>query len=99
MHAAASLSLSVGIGARGDISNALSPACLFSLFVVYCQSLGDIFMTNKTLHDTISVYIPQTKVQQQPVERLIKLAKERDRSVNHLVVKAILQYLEKEEAK
>jgi len=51
------------------------------------------------LSDKLSIYIPQTKVQQQPVERLIKLAKKRDRSVNYLVVEAILQYLEKEEAK
>ena len=54
-------------------------------------------MSNKTLHDTISVYIPRTKVEKQPVGRLIRLAKKRDRSVNYLVVEAILQYLEKEE--
>ena len=51
------------------------------------------------LSDKLSIYIPQTKVQQQPVERLIKLAKKRDRSVNYLVVEAILQYLNHEERK
>jgi predicted transcriptional regulator len=32
-----------------------------------------------------------------PVERLIALGEKRDRSVNHLAVEAILQYLEREE--
>jgi len=49
------------------------------------------------LSDKLSIYIPQTKVQQQPVERLIRVAKKRDRSVNYLVVEAILQFLEREE--
>jgi len=48
---------------------------------------------------TISIYFPQAKLQQQPVERLIRLARKRDRSVNYLVVEAILQHLEKEESK
>ena len=49
------------------------------------------------LSDKLSIYIPQTKVQQQPVERLIRVAKKRDRSVNYLVFEAILQFLEREE--
>jgi predicted transcriptional regulator len=38
-------------------------------------------------------------MKERPVERLIKLAEGRDRSVNYLVVEAILQYLEKEEGR
>jgi predicted transcriptional regulator len=32
-----------------------------------------------------------------PVERLVKLGEKLDRSVNYLVVEAILQYLDREE--
>jgi hypothetical protein len=45
----------------------------------------------------LSIYIPQSKMKQRPVERLIELGKQRDRSVNYLVVEAILQYLDREE--
>ena len=41
--------------------------------------------------------IPQSKMAERPVERLIKLSEKKDRSVNYLVVEAILQYLEREE--
>jgi predicted transcriptional regulator len=34
-----------------------------------------------------------------PVERLVELAEKKDRSVNYLVVEAILQYLKQEEKK
>lgn len=54
-------------------------------------------MTQKELLDKMSIYVPQTKIDQKPVERLIKLGKKRDRSVNYLVVEAILQYLDREE--
>lgn len=33
------------------------------------------------------------------MERLTKLAKSRDRSMNYLIVEAILQYLDREESK
>ena len=49
--------------------------------------------------DKLSIYIPQSKMVQKPVERLSKLGAERDRSLNCLVVEAILQYLEHEEGK
>lgn len=49
------------------------------------------------MRDKLSIYIPQDKLQEKPIERLMKLAKERDRSVNYLVVQAILEYLEREE--
>jgi predicted transcriptional regulator len=51
----------------------------------------------KSITDKLSIYIPQTKMDQKPVERLIKLGNKKDRSVNYLVVEAILQYLEREE--
>lgn len=56
-------------------------------------------MTRKELTDKLSIYIPQGKVQRKPVERLIRLGKKKDRSVNYLVVEAILEYLDKEEAR
>jgi len=49
--------------------------------------------------DKLSIYIPQSKRAQRPVERLLKLGEKLDRSVNYLVVEAILQYLDREEKK
>ena len=54
-------------------------------------------MTSKTVLDKLSIYIPQTKLDEQPVQRLVELAKRKDRSVNYLVVHAILEYLAREE--
>ena len=54
-------------------------------------------MARKELTDKISIYVPQSKIRQMPVERLIKLGERRDRSVNYLVVQAIIEYLDKEE--
>ncbi|MFC2079173.1 hypothetical protein ACFLSZ_04260 [Candidatus Bipolaricaulota bacterium] len=54
-------------------------------------------MARKALMDKLSIYIPQTRRGKKPVERLIKLGVKRDRSVNYLVVAAILEYLEREE--
>jgi predicted transcriptional regulator len=45
----------------------------------------------------LSIYISQKKMEERPVERLVKLGEKRDRSVNYLVVEAILEYLEGEE--
>ena len=53
----------------------------------------------KKLMNKISIYVPQNKIDRRPVERLIKLAKAKDRSVNYLVVEAILEYLKREERK
>ncbi len=53
----------------------------------------------KQLLDKISIYIPKTKAQHRPVERLIALAENVDRSVNYLVVEAILEHLKREEKK
>ena len=56
-------------------------------------------MVTKQILDKLSIYIPQSKIGQKPVERLIRLGEKKDRSVNYLVVEAILQYLKREEAK
>jgi len=56
-------------------------------------------MTRKELTDKLSIYIPQGKIKNQPVERLIRLGKKKDRSVNYLVVEAIIEFLDKEEAR
>jgi len=53
--------------------------------------------TRKEALDKLSIYIPQKKMLDRPVERLIKLGEKRDRSINYLVVEAILRYLEREE--
>jgi len=56
-------------------------------------------MAGKQILDKLSIYIPQSKQGQKPVERLIKLGEKRDRSVNYLVVEAIIEYLDREEGR
>jgi len=56
-------------------------------------------MPKKHMLDKLSIYIPQSKIDKRPVERLIKLGEKVDRSVNYLVVEAILEYLDREEKK
>ncbi len=56
-------------------------------------------LVQKQLLDKISIYVPKNKLELRPVERLINLAEEKDRSVNYLVVEAIVEYLEKEEGR
>jgi len=56
-------------------------------------------MPRKAILDKLSIYIPQPKMAERPVERLIKLSEKRDRSINYLVVDAILEYLKREEKK
>ena len=56
-------------------------------------------MAQKTMLNKLSIYVPQSKAAEKPVERLIKLSEKRGRSVNYLVVDAILQYLQREEKK
>jgi len=56
-------------------------------------------MAKKTISDKLSIYIPQSKIDQKPVQRLIRLGDKNDRSVNYLVVEAILEYLKREERK
>jgi len=56
-------------------------------------------MVNKRNLDKLSIYIPQTKMEEKPVERLIRLGEKRDRSINYMAVEAILEYLKREERK
>ena len=56
-------------------------------------------MAGKEVMGKMSVYIPQNKMERKPVERLIKLGAKLDRSVNYLVVSALVEFLEREEAK
>ena len=54
-------------------------------------------MTTNEILGKLSIYISQDKMTQKPVQRLIRLGKKMDRSVNYLVVEAILEYLKREE--
>lgn len=56
-------------------------------------------MAQKELLDKMRIYIPQQKLEAEPIKRLIALGKKRDRSCNYLVVEAIIEYLDREEAK
>ena len=57
----------------------------------------DLSGGESTNRQQISVSIPPEILSEQPIERLGRLANRHDRSVNYLVVKAILQYLDREE--
>jgi len=47
----------------------------------------------------MSIYIPQKHLGRDPVRKLKELGKKKDRSINYLVMEAILEYLEREEQK
>lgn len=51
--------------------------------------------------DTVrmSLYIPQSKLEYQIVERLAALAEKKDRSINYVTVEAIMQFLDREDKK
>lgn len=49
--------------------------------------------------DKLSIYIPQSKQNSSPIERLQKIAQKRDRSLNYMVVQALLEYIDREEQK
>jgi len=56
-------------------------------------------MARKQILDKLSIYVPQNKLDEHVVERLMALGEKRDRSVNYLVVEAIIHYLDREEKK
>ena len=56
-------------------------------------------MVRKSEVTTLSIYIPKSKLDKKPIERLDHLGKRVDRSINYLVVEAIIQYLDREEKK
>jgi predicted transcriptional regulator len=47
----------------------------------------------------LTIYIPKGLRQERPLERLRKLARQRRRSLNFLVLEAILHYLRAQESK
>lgn len=58
---------------------------------------GVAIVVRKSEVTTLSIYIPKSKLDRKPIERLDRLAKKLDRSINYLVVEAIVQYLDREE--
>jgi predicted transcriptional regulator len=54
-------------------------------------------MVAKPLAGKLSIYIQEKHRSARVRERLTKLGKKRDRSINYLVVEAILEYLDREE--
>ena len=56
-------------------------------------------MARKITLNKISIYVPDSKSKQRPVERLIKQGEKKDRSINYLAVEAIMEYLDREEKK
>ena len=70
------------------------------MFVDTHISIEEVYhMPKKEVLDKLSIYIPQPKMAEKPVQRLTKLSEKKDRSVNYLVVEAILEYLKREEQK
>ena len=49
--------------------------------------------------DKLSIYVPKDKMKLKPIERIQKLAEKNDRSVNYMVVQAIIDYVDREEKK
>ena len=49
--------------------------------------------------ERISIYVPQSKQKQRPLERLYKIARSRDRSLNYMIIQAILDFVRREERK
>jgi predicted transcriptional regulator len=45
--------------------------------------------------NTMSIYIPQQKSAERVIERLSHVADRKDRSVNYVIVEAILEYLDR----
>ena len=56
-------------------------------------------VTDGTDFTRISIYVPKRFQQKNPLERLYKLGKKDDRSINYMIVKAVTDYVEREERK
>jgi len=48
------------------------------------------------MRNTLTIYLPQKHQDKKVLERLQKLSKKLDRSVNYLAVQAILDYLDRQ---
>ena len=82
---------------RDVISQALERDCPYDEVLLVYVSRGGGNVRRKQVLDKLSIYIPAKKLAERPVERLVAPGEKRDRSVNYLVVEAILQYLDNEE--
>ena len=70
------------------------------LLVLYCAEKvddSDPSGTARLAAREIRKYM--SKIGRKPIERLIKQGERKDRSINYLVVEAILEYLDREEQK
>ncbi len=47
--------------------------------------------------NALSIYVPKSKAEHRLIKRLSALAKKKDRSLNYLIVDAILQFLDRHE--
>ncbi len=56
-------------------------------------------MTQLIDYTRTSIYVPKRFQQENPLERLNKLGQQRDRTLNYMVVKAVVDYVEREERK
>jgi len=79
----------------------LHKPCILQNKIVYYDRVRkeDIAMLKRKILDKLSIYIPQGKMKEKPVQRLIKLSNKKDCSINYLVVEAIMEYLKREEGK
>jgi len=53
----------------------------------------------KKLMQTATIYVPQKKVEERLIERMIAVGAKKDRSFNYVLLKAIEEFLEREEEK
>ena len=78
---------------------ALRYACILHSNV-YPWSRGVMKMANQGTDFTrISIYVPKGKQGEKPLERLHKLGQKRDRSLNYMIVQAVLDYVNRQEKK
>ena len=51
----------------------------------------------KQLMETATLYLPQKKVEERLIERMITVGAKKDRSFNYVLIEAVEQYLKLEE--
>ena len=59
---------------------------------------GDGLMVGKKLLETATLYVPQGKVEDRLIERMIAAGAIKDRSFNYMLIQAIEEFLEREES-
>jgi len=55
-------------------------------------------MVGKKLLETATLYVPQGKVEDRLIERMIAAGAIKDRSFNYMLIQAIEEFLEREES-